>query len=133
VARETLQTVIEFGKIRRGFLLLLGEVGTGKSHLAAALMLDFKRPVFIKQSELLQKLRLTYRDRHAEDPIALCRQADLLVLDEVGVSAGGRDEFPLIHDILDYRYGELLPTCLTGNVGVRELTDMLGERMIDRL
>lgn len=56
-----------------------------------------------------------------------------LVLDEIGLSSGGRDELPLLHDILDHRHGNFLPTILTGNIELDTLRDVIGERMSDRL
>lgn len=120
-------------KVRRGFLILLGSYGTGKSHLAAACLRHFKTGVFTKQSTLLSDLRTTYRDNKAQNPIEKCKKAGLLVLDEMGVSAGGRDEFPMLHDILDYRYTEKKPTILTGNISRDEFKQILGERLNDRL
>src|SRR5262245_25223240 len=79
----------EFTQRKRGFLILLGRVGTGKTHLAVGAMRSFRSPRFYKQSSLLRALRKTYEDHKAEDPIQACQDADLLVLDEVGVSSGG--------------------------------------------
>ena len=125
--------VREFEKIRRGFLVLLGDLGTGKTHLAVAVLRSFKSGFFVKQSELLRRLRQTYRDRAAIDPVDEAQGAACLVLDEVGMSAGGRDELPLLHDVLDYRHGNMKPTILTGNVTFDGLRAVIGERMADRL
>lgn len=51
----------------------------------------------------------------------------------MGLSAGGRDELPLLHDVLDYRHGHQKPAILTGNISVDQLRDVVGERMADRL
>ena len=128
-----LASVREFAKCKRGSLLLLGTVGTGKTHLAVGVMRAFKRPLIFKQNTLLRALRATYHDREAENPIPACQDADLLVLDEMGVTSGGRDEYPALHEILDHRYGEYLPTVITSNLGTQELRDMLGERLMDRI
>lgn len=122
-----------FARARRGFLLLLGPSGTGKSHLGVAITRQFKQPLFVKQSELLRRLRATYRDKAAVDPVEHAQNADLLVLDEVGLSPGGRDELPLLHDVLDHRHSELKPTVLTGNLDFDALESAVGVRMRDRL
>jgi DNA replication protein DnaC len=128
-----LETAREFSRVRRGFLILLGELGTGKSHLAVAAFRTFNRGWFIKQSELLRRLRQTYRDKAAVDPIDEAQNAGCLVLDEIGVSPGGRDEFPLLHDVLDHRHGNQKPTILTGNLTLDELRAVIGDRMSDRI
>jgi DNA replication protein DnaC len=131
--QEHLETTQKFASQRSGFLVLVGSYGTGKSHLAVCVMRSFKRAIFIKQSTLLLKLRQTYRDRGAVDPVQLCQRAELLVLDEVGLSSGGRDELPLLHEILDYRYGHRKPTIITCNIPPEKLREVLGDRMVDRL
>ena len=123
----------KFARDKRGFLLLLGDLGTGKTHMAVAILRTFSRGWLVKQSELLRRLRATYRDRAAVDPVDAAQDASLLVLDEVGLSAGGRDELPLLHDVLDHRHGNQKPTILTGNLGTDQLAAVIGDRMADRL
>lgn len=118
---------------RMGFLLLLGNVGTGKGHLAVSIMRTFESAVFVKHSTLLRRLRQGYHDHTLPDPIAACQETGLLVLDEVGLSAGGRDELPMLQEILDYRYGERLPTILTSNLTFDQLAGAIGKRLVDRL
>jgi DNA replication protein DnaC len=125
--------VREFITRKRGFLILLGDVGTGKTHLAVGVMRHFQNAFFVKQNTLLRKLRETYRDRAAVDPVAQCQDTGLLVLDEMGLSSGGRDELPLLHEVLDYRHCERKPTILTGNLNWQGLTAIIGQRLSDRL
>jgi len=132
--KQHLADVSKFAEeIRRGFLVLLGPVGTGKSHLAVACLRRFNSGVFVKQSSLLRKLRATYNDRNASDPIDRCQAASLLVLDEMGLSGGGRDEAPMLSEILSYRYERRLPTVVTSNLTWNELTSELGDRLADRM
>jgi DNA replication protein DnaC len=132
-AEANLASVREFASARRGFLVMLGDLGTGKTHLAVAVLRTFKSGWLVKQSELLRCLRDTYRDRAAVDPVDKAQSAGLLVLDEMGLSAGGRDELPLLHDVLDYRHGNQKPTILTGNVTLDGVRLAIGDRMADRL
>ena len=87
----------------------------------------------VKQASLLRLLRATYGDKKADDPIEKAQYARLLVLDDAGLSSGGRDELPMLHEVLDYRHGERLPTIVTTNLPFEQLSDALGERMADRL
>jgi DNA replication protein DnaC len=132
-AEANLVAVRQFAATRRGFLILLGALGTGKSHLGVAALRTFQSGLFIKQSELLRRLRQTYRDRAAIDPVDEAQNAGCLVLDEMGLSPGGRDELPLLHDVLDHRHGNQKPTVLTGNLKFDELSVVIGDRMADRL
>jgi DNA replication protein DnaC len=129
-----LDQVREYAESRGGFLVLLGDVGTGKSHLAVGVMRTVPgRRRFVKQQSLLNELRMSYRGNMNVDPVASCQSARLLVIDDLGLSSGGKDEHPMLHDILDYRYGEFLPTILTSNLNVTELEDFLGPRLFDRI
>lgn len=132
-SEAVLASVREFARRRAGFLVLIGNLGTGKSHLAVGAMRAFRRAVFLKQGTLLRKLRQTYHDRRAADPIEQCQQVGLLVLDEMGLSGGGRDELPMLHEILDFRYSSKMPTILTGNLTWPELKSVIGDRLADRL
>lgn len=127
-----LADVREFARLGKGFLLLLGHVGTGKTHLAIGIQRQHRDGLYRKQSTLLRELRQTYRDQAAGDPIAKAQAASCLVLDEAGVSGGGRDEFPMLNEILDFRHGAGKPTIITSNLGMDALRDVFGERLCDR-
>ncbi len=130
---EHLEVLKSFCKIQRGFLILIGGYGTGKSHLAAAALRTIGKGWFVKQSSLLVALRQTYRDKAAFDPIDRAQSARLFVLDDVGLSAGGRDELPLLHEILDYRHSERMATIITSNFEWESISNVIGERMADRM
>lgn len=131
--------VAEFAALKKGFLFLIGHeavpernVGCGKSHLGVALMRAFRSPRFTKQGTFLLGLRAGYKDKKAEDVIEACKDADLLVLDEVGLSGGGKDELPALHEVLDHRYGEELPTVITSNLDWPGIKGVFGPRLADR-
>lgn len=131
--KSNLEMVKAFAPTRCGFLVMLGDLGTGKSHLAVGVGRQFKSPMYITQGDLLRRLRSYYRDKTAIDPVDQAQQADLLILDDMGLSAGGRDEMPMLHNILTRRYNERKPTILTGNISLDQLKSLMGERMADRL
>jgi DNA replication protein DnaC len=132
-AKGQLAAVKGFVAVRRGFLILLGGVGLGKSHLAVGVLRASGAGLWVKQADLLRRLRATYRDDKADDPIEPCKTASLLILDEMGVSAGGKDEGPMLYDILDHRYCAIVPTVITSNLDWETLAETLGERLADRL
>jgi len=118
----------------RGFMLMYGPVGNGKSHLAVAVARAMSvRCRFITHNGLLKKLRDTYRSDRAEDIVESCKRVRLLILDEIGLSAGGRDELPMLHEILGERHNSRKPTVLTSNLARADIEATLGERMSDRL
>lgn len=131
---ENLSSARRFAAAQKGFLVLLGSVGNGKSHLAVAVARALGcRFRFITQAGLLKKLRDTYRNDKAEDVVEACKRVRLLILDEVGLSVGGKDEFPMLHEILAERHNSKKPTVITTNLDREALEEVLGERLTDRL
>lgn len=128
-----LDSVRQFAVGKRGFLVLLGLRGNGKTHLAVATMRQFRSAWLVEQAELLGMLRKTYRDKAASDPVEKAKEVDLLVIDEMGLSSGGRDELPMLHEILVGRHRERKPTILTSNRPYEEVQAIIGEPMADRL
>lgn len=127
-----------FTKAPRGFFAITSVVsgkdfGVGKSHLAVAIMRTFGSGRFITNDDLLRGLRKTYSDRKAEDIVEACSVAKILVIDDLGLSAGGADEMPMLHSILDYRHGQRMPTVFTSNKTLDECLAVMGERMADRI
>lgn len=127
-----------FATGHKGFLVLASETfGNGKTHLAVAIMRQFYlrgfASRFITQGEALLALRKQYRDREAEDIIGSLKDVAFLVVDDVGVSVGGKDEQPALYEILSDRYVRQRPTVLTTNMRPDQVVGVVGERMASRL
>lgn len=129
---RALEQARKFTQVNAGFLFLLGTTGTGKSHLATCILRAAKSGLFITQADLLEALRNSYGSRN-ERTIEKARTCRLLVLDEIGLSAGGKDEFPMLHRVMAYRNDNKLKTVGTGNLTTKaQLVEIFGERMEDR-
>ena len=123
--------------VERGTCLLLcGQSGTGKTHLAVALaktLLDEGYDVhFSGVRLLLREIRGSHEERESETIQRRVRH-DLLILDEVGMQFGSEVERLLLFDVLNGRYEELKPTVLISNLAVDALPDYLDFRLVDRL
>jgi DNA replication protein DnaC len=112
---------------------MLGNRGTGKTHLSAGIVEHYRRGLMITQATLLYRLRESYGKNNSVNVIDLCQKAAVLVIDDIGLSAGGKDELPMLHEILSFRHSQFKPTVLTGNIKPSELPAVIGERMVDRL
>lgn len=122
------------------FLVLAGDRGTGKSHLAiAAAQQVMKRgtAMYTRVGDLIRRVRSTWRrdSPQSEEEVLhmLSVGMDLLVIDEVGVQTGTDDEQRILFDILDRRYAELKPTIMLTNLEGKEFAEFIGPRIIDRL
>lgn len=122
-------------------LYLCGDVGTGKTHLAVAVMNDLIRrqrvpALFVTAPELLDNLRpQSYNNPELgmDQWMSSVKNADLLVLDDLGSEKATAWVQERVFIIVDHRYREMLPTVITSNIGPQELGDKLGARTASRV
>lgn len=123
-------------------LLFLGGCGTGKTHLACAIMLElmerylFVYPRYYKVSEIFSAVRSTYQTgviTNEEEMLKFFSSIQLLVIDEVGIQKGSEAEKRILFSILDNRVTSNKPTILMSNLGPKALAELLGDRLYDRI
>lgn len=121
-------------------LLLTGNVGCGKTHLASAIIrtvvADHCHALIIPAGDIVSIARASmapgsgYTDR---DVAVHLGGLDLLVIDEVGAQKGSEYELGLLHSIIDRRYQAVLPTVVISNLSADGLKSYIGDRALDRL
>ncbi len=131
----SLAVIQRYAELRRGFLILISPgYGNGKSHLATALLRIHGKGTFRKMYAIMSEVRAGYGNGKAQRVVDHFSRTPFLVMDELGLTSGGRDELPVIHEILDARFSAKRPTVLTGNFRTAdELEPIVGGRMYDRL
>lgn len=137
VARSFAEDFAELGSKGQG-LIFSGLPGTGKSHLAAAILQALlRRNVrYITCMDLIRAVRETWRkdsEKSENQVLAYLEALDLLVIDEMGVQYGTDGEQTILFDVLDRRYREVRPTILLTNQDKAGLKAYVGERIFDRL
>jgi DNA replication protein DnaC len=105
-------------------LLLMGPVGVGKTHLAVAILKEVvekgARGLFCDFSDLLDRIQATFsrdNDDSADEILAPYRDAELLVLDELGARRPSDWVREVLYGLLNARYNRKLTTILTTNFG----------------
>lgn len=132
--REAAQAVeFWFGPEQREVLILIGSPGTGKGHLATACLKAKGDGLFITHLDMLSDLRSSYSTHTTAELIDKWREAEMLVLDEFGLSAGGKDEEPMLYQVLADRHDKRRPTIITSNKSKSQIRELLGPRLLDRI
>lgn len=137
VARDFAEQFEENARRGRG-LILSGMPGTGKSHLATAILQTrLDRPVrYVTCMDMIREVRGAWRrdsERSELEILDAFSSLALLVIDEIGVQYGTDGEQTIIFDILDRRYRDVMPTVLLTNQDKAGLKTFIGERTFDRL
>lgn len=120
-------------------LLMLGKAGTGKSHLASAILQHIMPAhcgLYTTASDVIEMVRETWRrdsDASQGKVMQLLATVPLLVIDEVGVQYGTESEQNTLFQIIDRRYRDRRPMVLMANLQASELKTLLGDRVYDRL
>lgn len=104
-------------------LLITGPVGVGKTHLAVAILnelVDAKgaTALFCDFSDLLDRIQASFsrtNDESQDDIVAPYRDADLLVLDELGARRPSDWVREVLYGLLNTRYNRKRLTILTTN------------------
>jgi DNA replication protein DnaC len=121
-------------------LNFIGDVGTGKTHLAVGIALEAIKqgytPLFISVFSAIRHIKDAWRrDSDISESEALndLIAPDLLILDEIGVQFSSDTERLIIFDVLNRRYEDLRPTIIISNLMMDEISKVIGERVVDRL
>lgn len=135
--RDALDVSEEFARGLKGWLLLEGAYGCGKTHLAAAIAnACVQRGVptlFITVPDLLDSLRFAYNDPETtfEARFEKIRNADLLVMDDFGTQNATSWAQEKLFQIINYRYINKLPTVITTNLILDEIESRIRSRLQD--
>ena len=136
--RTAVDGVRRFISEPRGWLLIQGSYGCGKTHLAAAIAngcLEKGIPVlFINVPDLLDYLRGAYNP-HAEetydDRFNEVRDAAILILDDLGTQNATPWAEEKLYQIFNARYVHKRPTVITTNLDLDDLDPRLRSRLND--
>jgi len=137
---EAYRVAFDFAKNPEGWLVLMGETGCGKTHLAAAIVnyrYEAGKPaLFIVVPEFLDHLRSTFSPDSKvsyDDVFESVKTAPLLVLDDFGEQSTTPWAREKLYQMLNYRYNSRLPTVATTRYSFDELLGEVDPAISSRL
>jgi DNA replication protein DnaC len=144
-AKETWQknlreTCRAFAENPRGWLVLCGSKGTGKSHMCAAIANARKANneacLFISAMDLLTSLRACFDGREPQtyaERLQVYQRAALLIIDDIGAERSTEWTASVWGELIEPRYRNRLPTVLVSNYDLSRGVGFLDSRVTDRI
>lgn len=137
--QEAFSASVEYAQNPDGWLLLVGINGCGKTHLAAAIAnqcLDSGSVVlFSVVPDLLDHLRAAFAPDAKEvydQLFSKMREAEVLVLDDLGAQQSSPWANEKLFQLLNYRYNMGMPTVITANPrGLQGIDERIRSRILD--
>jgi DNA replication protein DnaC len=135
---EACLSFVENFKAEESGLIMLGDVGTGKTHIGVAICHKLcERNISCHVTTItgiVREIRKTWGGVGGEDAVLdMYLKYDLLLIDEVGSQYGTDSEKIILNEIINARYEDMRPVIVIGNVSGDELKEVLGARVVDRL
>lgn len=142
--KELLPITDEYGRVKcpagkRNGLYFVGGVGTGKTHLSAAIanrLLAQGTPVVcMTMIDLLARIKQTFdRGGESEEAImGLYQEVPLLIIDDMGKEQATAWGVKTIYAIVNARYEAYMPTIVTTNYGNQDLIRRMTPRGEDNM
>lgn len=119
-------------------LLILGPVGTGKTHQAYGALRDLALAGVVCKWRATTEAALLRQMRPGGSPDAAALfdnllTAHVLLLDDLGTEKRTEWNETVLLDLINTRYEQIRPTIITSNVKQREFSDTFGPRITSRL
>ncbi len=142
---EQMEKIMSFAKNPKGFLVLAGANGTGKTFIAQVIYemystfklpsYDMDEAFFTNQADLNERW---LRARSEESSLELCqrlKETKLFVLDDMGTRAPSEAFGEFLYSIIDYRYNfrNTLGTIITTNMTGKIVRERFGDAILSRI
>lgn len=138
--KEIQDKIKKFMKQKKGFLLLYGNPGTGKTFLLREMYRVFNVPFEDKEmitvtDLFIQKEKEFFEWKTSYNTIEKYRALKFLVLDDICANSSGASDSKIdfLYSIINFRYDNNLPTCFSTNMTSEKMCENLGDALISRI
>jgi len=135
---QAFRLTLEFAKSPEDWIVLQGDTGCGKTHLAAAIAnyrYQANQPaLFVVVPEFLDHLRSTFSPESKisyDQLFERVEKAPLLILDDFGEQSTTPWAQEKLYQMINHRYNAKLPTVITTRLSLDEIDSPIGSRFID--
>lgn len=124
-------------KNKRNSLIIFGRVGSGKTHLAAAIANDCVErgvpAIFGTWQTHLERIKNEFEHTGENKALAEIKSVPLLVIDDIGKERKTEWTQSVLFDVVNYRYEHLLPIIFTTNFTADELANHCEHAVFSRM
>ncbi|MCL0094792.1 ATP-binding protein, partial [Dehalococcoidales bacterium] len=135
---QVFRLALDFAKSPEGWMVLLGDTGCGKTHLAAAIAnyrLQAGKPaLFVVVPDFLDHLRSTFSPESKvsyDQLFERVKNAPLLILDDFGEQSTTPWAQEKLYQVINYRYNARLATIFTTRCSLDEIDSPISSRFVD--
>ena len=136
---DPFMSCLKYASNPTGWLVLMGNYGSGKTHLAAAIanaaVERGLQTYFAIAPDLLDHLRAAYApnsETSYDDRFDAVRTVALLVVDDLGTENTTPWAREKLYQIFNHRYNHQFPTVVTSNVKLEEIEPRIRSRLCDQ-
>ena len=142
-SEEDKKQLLEYAKDPKGFMILSGTNGSGKSYAAEAiynLNTPFRLPhydsecaLFVNQADLNEECNSNFEDRSFVSQ--KYKRVKFLVIDDLGTRKPTDSFMDFLYSLADYRWRnrDKLATVITTNKTAKEIREMFGDAFLSRV
>lgn len=136
VAYAKREDLFDAGGSERNSLIISGGVGTGKTHLAAAIanyLVGKGIPaLFATFGEHLESIKEEFDYTDRREYLSKMKNTPMLIIDDLGQENSTDWSRQILFDVFNYRYEHKYPMVITTNLEDKMLREHLGEALFSR-
>lgn len=126
--------------VARNSLVFSGDYGSGKTGLMIAaghaLIAQGEQSLYMRAMDYIDVKYKTYNYESSEEDreaVRLVQTAPVLLLDDFNIQNATDNRQDVMEDLIRYRHGHELPTIITCNYNIEQLTKLWGKRSVEAL